>query len=98
MHIDITIKGQQNKELSALVTPLYNVWQYGCVSRHSLPLYAEEDEYIIGKVEAVSVTSITSLVGAPPSHVLQLRSDTNTFHKLNQQVCSHNHHNNYVLG
>ena len=68
------------------------------VSRHSLPLYAEADEYIIGKVEAVSVTSITSLVGAPPSHILQLRSDTNTCHKLNQQVCSHNHNNVLCVG
>ena len=74
------------------------MWQYGCVSRHSLPLYAEEDEYITGKVEAVSVTSITSLVGAPPLHVLQLRSDTNTFHKLDQQVCSHNNHNILCVG
>ena len=65
------------------------MWQYGYVSRRSLPLYAENDEYIIGEVEAVSVSSITSLVEAPPSHVLQLKSNTNTFHKLNQQVFGH---------
>ena len=56
------------------------------MSRNSLPLYSEEDEYVIGEVETISVLSIISLVEAPPLHIFQLKSDTNTFHRLNQQV------------
>ena len=27
------VKGQKDEELSAIITPLYNVWQYSCVSK-----------------------------------------------------------------
>ena len=80
------MKGQKDEELSAIITPLYNVWQHSYVSRNSLPLYAEDDEHNIAKVEVIPVSSITSLVEAPPSHVLQHQSDTNIFHRLNQEV------------
>lgn len=65
------------------------MWQYSHLYRHSIPLYAEGDCYVIGKKEKVMVSTITAVTN-PPVHILELDPEMDTFNQLNSKVqCFH---------
>jgi hypothetical protein len=72
------------------VTPIFNLWQFSNVCQHSLPLYADDDCYIIGKCEVIPVSAICGTL-SPPAHIQRLDGRTDTFSTLNSRVRKHTH-------